>query len=159
MKVKRLNENSNTRLKSALFGDVSGKIKTFAIMTAENPMKIKTNAQKNNEFTKSFKTNLSSHHIQYIPVEGMYDNKEHSFMLMNLRLEDAMMLSTAYLQESFFFGKVSSKPHGGSQISYFRIKPEIQKRLENTKTQEELQHIIKLLKQNATNNYVNPRCR
>ena len=154
MKIKRLNENSNTRIKSALFGDVSGKIRTFAIMTAENPMKIKTNAQKNNKFTTSLKANLSIHHIQYVPVDGMYDNKEHSFMLMNLRVEDAMTLSITYLQESFFFGNVSSEPHGGSQISYYRIKPEIQKRLEEAKTQEELQHIIKLLKQNATSNYI-----
>lgn len=108
MKIKRLNENSNTRLKKALFGDASGKIKTFAVMTPENPDAKTIPAEKNNKLLALFKVYLKQMHIQYIPIEGSFGAKEHSFMLFNLSLEDAKFLAKKFGQLSFFYGNTKT---------------------------------------------------
>lgn len=54
MKGQKMNENRSTRFKSALFGDITGKIRTFAIMTPENPNGETVDAQLNNKLVKGF---------------------------------------------------------------------------------------------------------
>lgn len=116
IKKSYINENSNTRVKSALFGDVSGKIKTFAIMTPENPMGVEASAPDNNKALKTFKSTLKGGAVQYVPIEGSYGgNKEHSFMLFNIPLKTAINLAQTYKQESFFYGKTSNNVEGDNR--------------------------------------------
>ena len=112
-----LDENRSTRFKSALFGDVTGKIRTFAIMTPENPNGETVDAQLNNKLVKGFKSTLKTGYIQYIPIEGSYNVKEHSFMLINIPLSTATHLAGAYHQQSFFYGKTSKE--GVAEINYY----------------------------------------
>lgn len=100
----RINENPNSRVKQALFGDNSGKIRTFAVLSAENPMGMKNSATENNKNTAELKSKLKELGIQYVPIEGKYGNIEHSFMLFNIAREDAQYLAEWFEQESFFFG-------------------------------------------------------
>lgn len=54
-------EESNNRfkrVKNALFGDTSGKIKTFAIISPENPMGINYSREENEERLMRFKNDL-----------------------------------------------------------------------------------------------------
>lgn len=119
----QLEENRSTRFKSALFGDVTGKIRTFAIMTPENPAGNSADASFNNKLVKRFKGTLKNGYIQYIPIEGKYKNKEHSFMLINIPLSTASHLAGIYHQESFFYGKTSKT--GIAEIGfYLSQKPE-----------------------------------
>ena len=97
-------ENPNSRVKQALFGDSSGKIRTFAVLSAENPMGMKNSATENNKNTAELKSKLKELGVQYVPIEGKYGNIEHSFMLFNIAREDAQYLAEWFEQESFFFG-------------------------------------------------------
>lgn len=111
-----IRENSSTRLKSALFGDVTGKIRTFGIITPENPMSKETSSEENNKFHVAFKKLIGQMHIQYIKQLGSFGNKEHSYVLVNVSLKDMVYLGNKFHQQSFFFGKVTQD---GSEISYY----------------------------------------
>ena len=100
----RIYENPNSRVKQALFGDSSGKIRTFAVLSAENPMGMKNSASENNKNTAELKSKLKELGVQYVPIDGKYGNIEHSFMLFNIAREDAQYLAEWFEQESFFFG-------------------------------------------------------
>ena len=108
-----------------MFDDVTGKIKTWALLTPENPMAQKSTPEENNKRLKEFKDLMKRMCIHYIPVEGLYGNKEHSFMLFNLRLSDAENIAKLFRQESFFFAKTatpSSKDdsrHTSAHIVYY----------------------------------------
>lgn len=120
--IMALNENSSTRLKSALFGDASGKIKTWALLSAENALGQPLSPQENNKRTKNLKDQLGRMHIQYVPVEGVYDGmKEHSFMLFNLRLSDAETIARDFEQVSFFFAE-TRHPEGDNRNTSALIK-------------------------------------
>lgn len=106
--MKVLKENSSTRLKKALFGDVTGKISTFALLTAENPLGKEISAEENNKRTKRLKVYCKKLGIQYVPVEGSFGNIKHSLMLFNLAQKDAEFLAKSFDQLSFFFGKTAN---------------------------------------------------
>ena len=105
--MKILSENSSTRLKKALFGDITGKISTFALLTAENPLGKELSAVENNKRTESLKTYCKKLKIQYVPVTGSFGNIEHSFMLFNLAQKDAEFLARKFLVER---GKSAANP-------------------------------------------------
>ena len=99
-------EESNNRfkrVKNALFGDTSGKIKTFAIISPENPMGINYSREENEERLMRFKNDLRFGSYSYTQIKGKYDNVEHSFLIINIRLQDAKAYASAFRQESFFF--------------------------------------------------------
>ena len=110
---RELEENSSTRVKSALFNR-GGKIKTFAILTAENPMGEPTSAQENNVRMGKLRADLKMLGLQYIKVTGSYGTIEHSLMIVNIPYADAETLAGNYMQESFIFGD-----EGG--IHYYQI--------------------------------------
>ena len=130
-------ENKSTRVKRALYGDATGKIKTFAILTAENPGAKEYSAEENNKRTERLKTLFKHAGIQYIQIQGFYERKEHSFICFNLTLNEAKRF--CYLnydapidewQESFFFGEVSPD---GTEISYYKLSDREYKLVEKSK--------------------------
>lgn len=118
MIFKRVNENSNRyrRLNRALFGDETGKIRTFAIISGQNPFGKKASNEENSNSDKDFKRALAVGRFVYTPLKGHYGNSEKSYIIFNLALNDAKTLARNYKQESFFFGKASTD---GSTIGYF----------------------------------------
>ena len=146
----KLDENSNRyrRVKKALFGDPSGKIKTFAIISPENPLGIKGSDDQelkdrflkwsdnksayNKEKTDELKTELIKDRIKktgddalkyghhtYVQLRGKYGEYENSFLILNLTLDDAKTIARDYGQESFFWGVVSDKENTPSVIGYY----------------------------------------
>lgn len=143
-----LDENSNNyrRMKKALWGDASGKIKTFAIISVENPLGWKNSTEE--EFIKKYKewTNNPSNYnklktgemkaelaakniekngdtvmkfggFNYVNIKGTYaGNKEKTFFIFNIPFEDAKAIARGYGQESFFYGKVYADH---SDIAYY----------------------------------------
>ena len=113
-------EESNNRfkrVKNVLFGDTSGKIKTFAIISPENPMGISYSRKENEKRLIQFKDYLRFGSYSYTQIKGRYGNIEHSFIIVNIRLQDAKAYASAFRQESFFFGQVTPN---GSIISYYK---------------------------------------
>ena len=113
VKKSRVVENSSTRLKSALFNR-GKKIRTFAILTAENPLGERKTAEENNKLMDKLKEELRALHLNYIKVNGMYGNREHSVMIVNLSYDDAENLAGTFIQDSFIFGDETG-------IKYYKI--------------------------------------
>lgn len=115
-----MNENSNKyrRLKRALFGDDTGKIKTFAIISSQNPFGVQATPQANKVSDDNFKKALKLGNFTYTPLKGHYGNAEKSYIIFNLTLADAKVLAKDYQQESFFYGKTFGKGEN-STISYY----------------------------------------
>lgn len=140
---KEIRENSNRyrRLKRTLFGDNTGKIKTFAIISAMNPLgfenatdeeareKFSQWSSNKNLYNKKAKeemrriiqkngdTAMRMGHFDYVDIYGMYDNAERSFFIFNIPFVDAESLAKSYGQESFFYGKILD---GKTQIAYYK---------------------------------------
>ena len=126
MIIQKLNEKApSVKVKNELFGDSRGLIKTFAVLTAENPMSKKLsdleNRQRNNKLKREISTKRDKEqaesglskedyfrklHVQYIPIEGSFGNKEHSFIVLNISFSDAEYFANKFKQQSFFYGKV-----------------------------------------------------
>ena len=145
--MKLVNESERyKKLKRSLFGDPTGKIKTFAIVFPENPLgwenadeeEIKERFRKwqnnPNEWNKMSKQKLTKDYLQmrvektgekclrvggfnYVPIKGSYGSKERSYIIFNIPLKDAIVIASDFGQESFFFGEVKSNE---SVISYYK---------------------------------------
>lgn len=104
-----MDENSNRyrRLKRALFGDSTGKIRTFAIISPENPDGKQLTPSENKARLSTFKTGLKMGHFVYVPLKGSYGVRENSFIIFNCTLSDAMILASDYGQQSFFYGNTN----------------------------------------------------
>jgi hypothetical protein len=140
-------ENSNRyrRLKKGLFGDPSGKIKTFAIISAENPLGWKNSTEEefkqrfvqwfddkklyNKQSVDRIESTVLLHKIKetgdtglkyggfvYVPLKGKYGDLEKSYIIFNLTLSDAKIIARDYGQESFFFANVKEDK---STIAYY----------------------------------------
>lgn len=122
MKVNKIEENSNRyrRLKRALFGDDTGKIRTFAILTSENPMAEVSTPADNKKALDDLKKTLRILGLTYTPIKGSYITKENSFVIFNCSLSDAKALAGKYKQESFFWGKTNADSN--SEIGYYKTK-------------------------------------
>lgn len=142
----RLNEKSSVgKVKSALFGDRRDVIKTFAIISAENPNAKRAsdieNRQHDNRMRKDIEairySNTSDElikatkklNLQYIKIKGKFGNEENSFMIINLSFDDALYLAGKYSQKSFFFGRCGYKRGedgkaipDNAHISYYETK-------------------------------------
>lgn len=146
-----LKENSNRyrRVKRALFGDPTGKIKTFAIIAVENPLGWKDSTEEefkrqyakwtqvpqkyNKERLDKIKSTEILHKIEnngntvmkyggynYVQIKGKFDNNyEKSFIIFNIPLVDAKAIARGYGQLSFWWGKVSSNENEPSSIGYY----------------------------------------
>lgn len=127
-----------------LWGDPSGKIRTFALIPIDNPMGLFTEEEWDS-FTLEEKTSLNTDRTElqqklskarakkydgdkamgyggfdYMKTTG-YGNHGISYMVFNLILDDAKAVARAYGQESFFFGTVSKNPNiEPSQIAYYK---------------------------------------
>lgn len=146
----KIDENSNRyrRVKRSLFGDPTGKIQTFAIISPENPLGLKNSTKEewiekykkwesnpreyNKKALDSLKTELLADRIKnngdtamkmggfnYVQIKGKYEQYEKTFIIFNIPLADAKIIARDYGQESFFWGKVSNQEDTPSRIGYY----------------------------------------
>ena len=102
---KAFSENKLTRLKKALSGADSS-VLTFAIGTPENPMKKASTSKDNEAYREEFEGILKQNYIQFIRVNGIYGNVEHSYFLLNPSLKWCKWaFGGRFAQESFIFGE------------------------------------------------------
>lgn len=148
MKITFLDENSNNyrRVKKSLWGDPTGKIKTFAIISPENPLGWENSTEEDfkrkylqwldnpSKYNKEQLSNMKSSMIRskiketgdralifgnftYAHIRGKYGEYENTLMIFNIPFSDAKVLAKDYGQESFFFGIVKSDK---STIAYYK---------------------------------------
>ena len=112
-----LTESKESKVKKLFTSPEKSRIKTFAILTSENPDKQKLSAEDNYWRNVQLKNELSFNDLNklekelaigahpYYKVKGMFDNVEHSFLIYNISLEDAKLLSSHNGQQSFIYGR------------------------------------------------------
>lgn len=78
-------------------------LKSFAILTSDNPMGKKLSPSENAANYESLMKDLKLGSFIYFPVKGKYDDIEHSVILYNISLDDAVYLGDTYNQESIIY--------------------------------------------------------
>lgn len=145
MKVIKEDRKKERALNFSLYGDPTDTIRTWAIISSENPLGAKNASETefhqmyskylnnpreyNNSASKKFKAELVDKMIQngdktlrygaftYVPLTGSYGSVEKSYLIFNLTLQDAKSIARDYGQESFFFGVVYPDH---ADISYYK---------------------------------------
>ena len=100
--MKYLYENPMTRMKKSLLG-IDKSVRSFAILTAENPMGEKYTKSQNIERQESLKQYLKRGIFQYIFIKGKYGNLENPFLILNININEAIEIGRIYNQESIIF--------------------------------------------------------
>lgn len=117
MKKTIINETTRKLKAKQLFKNPSGsRIKTFVIITGENPDAVKQTKSNNKLYNQnlkdkiafkgddSFEGILMKGFYPYYKVKGKYGNIEHSFIIYNCSVDDGANLAQSAHQQSFIFG-------------------------------------------------------
>lgn len=78
-------------------------LKSFAILTSDNPMGKKLSPSENAANYESLMKDLKLGSFIYFPVKGKYNDIEHSVIIYNISLDDAVYLGDTYNQESIIY--------------------------------------------------------
>jgi hypothetical protein len=109
--IERLDEispNKKAQNKTRALNTLSSKednVKTFLIITAENPMGSKGDNRTNRRANNSIVDYLNTGNYAWQPVRGKYGNTENSKIIFNISLDEAIRLGLQFHQESFIFGE------------------------------------------------------
>lgn len=82
-------------------------VKTFCIMTAENPMGKKYESGINKERNNELEYQLKLGNYKWFPIKGSYGSREHSYIIYNISLDDSIYLGDMYNQESIIFATIN----------------------------------------------------
>lgn len=119
-----------------IYGDPEGKVRTFAIISTDNPFGESNSLGDNlterkkmkkllgrdpkglddEEWTDIVKRTLESDHYQYTQVVGQFGVPEHSFFIYNIPLVDTKVISNLFKQQSFIWGRKTEK---GVDVFYY----------------------------------------
>ncbi len=112
---KRIVESSDKikeSFKSELYGTKDYST-TIAIMTANNPLKTKLEDYDNNVLNSKLEEDIENRDYKFRKIKGKYEDKEKSYMIIGISLEEAKELAAKYCQQSFIFADV--KKHKGAK--------------------------------------------
>lgn len=104
---KYLNEGGYSRMMQVLTGMVPS-VKTFAIITWENPMGHTRDINFNKQANEALKQYLKDSYYSYRHIKGVYESIENPYLIMNIKLSQAKRIGFGYeeyKQESIIFGK------------------------------------------------------
>ena len=88
-------------------------IKTFCIMTAENPMSDTLTSQENKELNNRLERILKIGNYKWFPIKGDYKTKENSYIIYNISKRDAEDFGIKFNQESIIFATLD-----GSNVKF-----------------------------------------
>lgn len=112
--AKKKNEKNASDVFKTGKGGYNG-IRTFGIVTAENPNSQQISRSKNKYLMKTFSGSLKSAHYAFVKQTGHFGgNNETSYFIFNIPLEALIYYAGLYEQTSFFYcyvndGKVNSQ--------------------------------------------------
>jgi len=110
------------KFKNDLIGG-SKHIRSFALLTAENPFVQRLPRTANKERNNRLEELLKNGGYVFRKVIGQYGNKEHSYCVYNISLESAKEISARFNQQSFVFGKINNEAdfdddYRGNRMTY-----------------------------------------
>lgn len=98
------NEAGASRVLQTLRGMVP-KVRTIAILTAENPHSKELSPRENNERNLKLELQLANGQYSFRKIKGKYNNKENSFMVNNMSKNVTLSFGKQFEQESVIFGE------------------------------------------------------
>jgi hypothetical protein len=115
-----VNESGYARIANIMRG-LLPEVKTFAILTAENPYVKKTSSEENKDANQELKNILKSGNYGYQMVKGHYGNSENSFFIPNISQKYAMELGLKFEQESIVWGTKTRNTQNNETYSGMNI--------------------------------------
>lgn len=109
--AKRMDEisiNKKNQVKKTAMDALNGvddNVKTFTILTAQNPMGEKSGNNVNRNANAELTSYLKQGNFAWQPVRGKYGNTEDSKMVFNISLDTCKALCLKFAQESFIYGR------------------------------------------------------
>ena len=103
-----ISRSQKAKIRNKAIGAINGaddNVKTFLIITAENPMGDKGGNRQNRNANTSLVDYLQRGNYAWQPVRGKYGNTENSKIIFNITLGEAKRLGLQFAQESFIYGK------------------------------------------------------
>ena len=98
-----LSETSRRHKAQQAIQGANRRVRTMAIISAENPMGKKMNDEYNQQAREKLERQLAIGHYRYFKAKGNYDGLENSVMIYNISIEDTLYLCYKYNQESVIF--------------------------------------------------------
>lgn len=83
-----------------------GNIKSFGIITAENPDGVKQSNQENKKLMDLLKKILKDGHYIWQSVDGHYGSKENTIMIFNINNDTLQNLAKKFEQESYIYATI-----------------------------------------------------
>lgn len=108
------------KVKAALTGK-NDLIKTWGIITAENPIGIEFPDNINKERDKELRSKLAQSNIEYIKVKGQYGSPENSLFIINPALSDLEKIASKFGQESFIFAQNNKEGDFSFDAGYYEM--------------------------------------
>lgn len=122
--VDEISRNKKAQIKRQAVNSVFGKednVKTFVILTGENPMGEKGGNNLNRNANSELVQYLNMGNFAWQSVSGKYGNTENSKIIFNVTLEDAKKMGLQFRQESFIYGRKEGET---TYFDLYMINPE-----------------------------------
>lgn len=106
--VNEISKNEKKRIRKKSINAIDNKddnIRTFLIITGENPMGEPGTNNINRTQNNSLVDYLKQGHYAWQPVQGKYGSTENSKIIFNVPLDESKMLALKFGQQSFIYGR------------------------------------------------------
>lgn len=106
--VNEISKNEKKRIRKKAINAIDNKddnIRTFLIITGENPMAEPGTNNINRTQNNSLVDYLKQGHYAWQPVQGKYGSTENSKIIFNVPLDESKMLALKFGQQSFIYGR------------------------------------------------------
>lgn len=110
--INEISKSEKNRLKKDAINAIDNKddnIRTFLIITGENPMGDPGSNNINRTQNNSLVDYLKKGHYAWQPVQGKYGSTENSKIIFNIPLDEAKMLGLKFRQQSFIYCRKKDK--------------------------------------------------
>ena len=108
------------KVKAALSGE-NDLIKTWGIITAENPLGLEFPKEINAKRDKNLRAKLANSNTEYMKVKGQYGNPENSLFVINPALKDMEKMASEFGQESFIFATNTKDGEFSFDAGYYEM--------------------------------------
>lgn len=109
-----IRESGFSRIVQIMSGQVPS-VRSFGVVTAENPMRQKLSPEVNAERNEKLRSYLKDSLYGFVQIRGKYDNWENPFFIMNISREELVTLGKRYDQESVLFAERTT---AGKEANY-----------------------------------------
>ncbi len=112
--IEVINETSRRQKAQAAIMGKNRKVKTLAIISAQNPMGMEASKEYNDNAQRELIENLENGKYRYFVTKGLYGSPEISVIVYNISLKDTIHMCYTFNQESVIFVDMTD----GNKISY-----------------------------------------